>query len=321
MIGSRGQIGRRISLTVAGLALVAGLAPRAASAMTDAPPKPGPLPEDGAAPLGANDWDCQPSAAHPEPLVLVHGLGATAEENFGYLSPKLKNAGYCVFALTYGEKPGNPYIGGLLPMQESAKELGTFVDRVLAATGAAKIDLVGHSEGTVMPQWWLKKLGGAAVTKRYVALAPLYAGTTLYGLDTLIDTLRGLSPEGAAPFSDAFDQGCGSCQQFLNGSDFYKDLYSDGTIAAPGVTYTTVMSRYDEVVIPYTSGQLTAPGATNIVLQGVCPLNLDEHGLLAFDPAVARIILNALDPAHPKPVDCGPLAGVGLGGLNDPWSS
>ena len=45
---------------------------------------------------------------------------------------------------------------------------------------------------------------------------------------------------------------------------------------------------------------LIAPSATNIVLQDVCPLNLDEHLPVAFDPRVARIILNALDPAHPQ---------------------
>jgi hypothetical protein len=52
------------------------------------------------------------------------------------------------------------------------------------------------------------------------------------------------------------------------------------------------------------------------VLQDVCPLNLDEHLFLAFDPTVAQIVENALDPAHARPVDCGPLGGLGVGGLN-----
>jgi triacylglycerol lipase len=281
---------------------------------------PGPQPSDGRAPLGANDWQCRPSTAHPEPLVLVHGFFATGWENFGYLAPMLKNAGYCIFTITYGLEPGDPYIGGMLPMEQSAQQLGAFVTRVLAATGAKKIDLLGHSEGTLMPQWWLKKLGGAAVTDKYVALAPLYEGTTVYGLSTLLSTLKSLDPAGFAQGSSSFEQGCGACQEFLAGSDFFKRLYSDGTMGAPGVRYTTVMSRYDELVVPYTSGQMVAPGATNIVLQDVCPLNADEHLFLAFDPTVVRIIENALDPTHARPVDCGPVLGVGLGGLNNLWN-
>src|SRR5581483_1845860 len=59
-------------------------------------------PRPGAAPPGANDFSCRPSAAHPEPVVLVHGLGATMGENWSAISPLLADAGYCVFALTYG---------------------------------------------------------------------------------------------------------------------------------------------------------------------------------------------------------------------------
>ena len=70
----------------------------------------------------------------------------------------------------------------------------------------------------------------------------------------------------------------------------------------PGVRYTTVMSRYDELVTPYTSGYL--PGATNIVLQDVCPADPAEHVAVAFDPNVARLVLNALDPEHAEPVRC-----------------
>ena len=92
-------------------------------------------------PPGANDFACKPSAVHPRPVVLVHGLSATMGANWGYLSPLLKERGYCVFALTYGLDPrisqfGAP--GGVIPVEQSAPELGSFVNRVLAATGAKK---------------------------------------------------------------------------------------------------------------------------------------------------------------------------------------
>lgn len=261
-------------------------------------------PGSDTSPPGANDFSCRPSAAHPNPVVLVHGLSATAAENWGTMSPLLKNNGYCVFALTYGLTPGNKYVGGLLPMERSSAELSTFVDRVLAATGAAKVDLVGHSEGTVMPQYYLKFRGGAAKVDKYVAMTPLYHGTTLNGIGALITTLERVYPPFAGPISSLVATQCGSCEEFLKGSPFLTHLYSDGVYAVPGVTYTTIMTKFDELVTPYTSGRLDAANATNLVVQNQCALDLAEHLSVAFDPTVGQDILNALDPAHKKAVPC-----------------
>jgi pimeloyl-ACP methyl ester carboxylesterase len=273
-------------------------------------------PDPDASPPGANDFSCRPSAAHPNPVVLVHGLGATMGENWGTIAPLLANNGYCVFALTYGLDPGEHTVGGLQPMEQSSAELAAFVDKVLAATGAAKVDLVGHSEGTVMPQYYLKFRGGAARVDKYVAITPLYQGTTLLGIGTFISALEKAFPRQSAPISRMFATGCGSCEEFLHGSAFYQHLYGDGVYAVPGVTYTTIMTRYDELVTPYTSGRLDAPNATNIVVQDQCPLDLAEHIAVAFDPVVGQDVLNALDPAHPRPVPCRlvlPIVGAPLG--------
>jgi triacylglycerol esterase/lipase EstA (alpha/beta hydrolase family) len=255
-------------------------------------------------PAGANNFACKPSAEHPNPVVLVHGLGATMGENWSYLSPILAARGYCVFALTYGIDPREPgpYIGGVIPIEQSAPELGAFVDQVLAATGAQKVDLVGHSEGTFMPEYWLKFLAGAAKVDRYVALTPLYAGTNLLGAATLCD----LGGAGCTAFESLFSNLCGSCSEFLAGSDMVKMINSGtGGAAVPGVTYTTIPTTHDEVVVPYTSGILNAPNVTNEVLQDVCPNDLSEHAAEAFDPVVAQLVLNALDPAHATKVSCG----------------
>jgi triacylglycerol lipase len=258
-------------------------------------------------PAGANNFACKPSAEHPNPVVMVHGLGANMAANWSYLSPILAAHGYCVFALTYGVDPREPqpWFGGVIPIEQSAPELGAFVDQVLSATGAQKVDLVGHSEGTFMPEYWLKFLGGAAKVDKYVALTPLYAGTNLLGAATLCD----LGGAGCAGFESLFSNLCGSCTEFLAGSDMVKQLNSGtGRAAVPGVTYTTIPTTHDELVVPYTSGILNAPNVTNEVLQDVCPNDLSEHAAEAFDPVVAQLVLNALDPAHATPVSCGLLA-------------
>src|SRR3954452_25367147 len=116
-----------------------------------------------ASPPGANDWSCQPTAAHPRPVVLVHGTFADMSNSWQAISPLLKNNGYCVFALNYGSYAGSGAIGVYGPgeLRNSAAELNAFVDKVRAATGGAEVDLVGHSQGGMMPRYYLKFLGGA----------------------------------------------------------------------------------------------------------------------------------------------------------------
>ena len=262
-----------------------------------------PIVDPTASPAGANNWSCKPSAQHPDPVVLVHGLGATMADNWSTMAPLLADNGYCVFALTYGLDPGESYVGGVEPMEVSSQQLANVVDEVLADTGASKVDLVGHSEGTVMPQYYLKRLGGAAKVNRYVAIAPLYQGTTLYGLSAGVNAIETYLPS-AGPIESVVAGECGSCPEFLNRSPFLTKLYSDGVYAVPGVTYTTIMTRYDELVIPYTSGELHAPNAANIVVQDQCPLDFSEHATLAWDPVVGQDILNALDPGDAQPIPC-----------------
>ncbi|WP_410647698.1 esterase/lipase family protein [Amycolatopsis sp. cmx-4-54] len=266
----------------------------------------------GGPPPGSNDFDCRPSAAHPNPVVLTHGLGANQTVNWQTFAPLLKNKGYCVFSLTYGI-PGKPLPvyqpGGLLPMEQSAKELSAFVDKVLGATGASEVDLLGHSEGTLMPSYYVKFLGGASKVDKYVSLTPLWDGTTLLGASHLYALAAAL---GLAPgFNGILDPACGSCRQFLRGSEFLTKLRSGNGVFQPGVTYTNIMTRYDEAVIPYTSGMGKGPNVKNIVLQDGCVLDLAEHAGVAADKNAAGHVLNALDPAHAKPVPCVPATPIG----------
>jgi triacylglycerol lipase len=256
-------------------------------------------------PPGANDWSCQPNAAHPRPVVLVHGLLANQTDNWQTISPLLANRGYCVFSLTYGTNPSASFPGyqpgGLTTMEESAQQLSDFVDRVRSATGAGHVDIVGHSEGSLMPDYYVKFLGGDRAVRNYVGITTLWHGTNPAGLAS-IDQL-GKAFGISSGIEQAVSGFCASCPEFLAGSDFISKL-RDGGIVAPGVTYTSIVTQNDELVAPYTSGIEDAPGMTNLVVQKQCPLDQAEHVSMAADPVVAQDILNALDPKHPGPVPC-----------------
>lgn len=70
----------------------------------------------------------------------------------------------------------------------------------------------------------------------------------------------------------------------------------------PGITYTNIVTKYDQLVVPYTSG--IEPGMTNIIVQDQCPLDFSDHFEIVADPVGAADVLNALDPEHPRPVPC-----------------
>lgn len=252
-----------------------------------------------AATSGVNDWTCTPSADRPRPVVLWHGLGSNKDVNMGLLAQTLASDGYCVFSKTYGVTYYGPFTGGLASMRTSAAELGAFIDRVRTSTGVAEVDLVGHSEGTTVPAYYLKFLGGAAEVQRFVGFGSNFKGTSLNGLQTLAD-LTGFRPVLEAG-------GCVACNEFAPASSFMTDLNAGG-VTVPGVEYTSIVSRYDTVVTPYTSGILApADNVTNIVLQDVCAFDFSGHVGLAVDPNVSTIVRNQLDPAHATPVNCVPM--------------
>lgn len=300
--------------------LIHGLAVAAVAALVSAAPSDAaPLPENfnffagiaselsnpnGALP-GSNDYSCRPTARHPAPVVLVHGTGGGAQTNWGAYAPLLKNNGYCVFSFTYGALPGAPWpvnqIGGTRPLVSSAEQLKTFVERVLEATGARKVDLVGHSQGTLMPSYYVKNLGGASTVGKYVSLAPLWRGTGGDLGRAASVFVRGLGVRD--PYFPVFE----SIGDMLPGSRFLDRVWAGGTPYARGVEYTNISTRYDELVLPYTSGQLEGPPGTtvtNIVVQDTCGEDLSDHLAIAGSRRAAYMVLNALDPRHPRPVPC-----------------
>ncbi len=253
-----------------------------------------------ASPPGANRWGCKPSAAHPRPVVLVHGTFGDMSDSWQALSPLLFNHGYCVFALNYGSYAVSGRVGiyGTGSIPASAAQLSTFVNRVLTATRARQVDLVGHSQGGMMPRYYLRFLGGAAKVHTLIGLAPSNHGTTLGGLFTVARVFP-----GAGALVGLL---CPACRQQERGSSFLHGLNARADTVAR-VHYTVIESRNDEVVTPYTSAFLSGPNVTNITLQHQCRLDHGEHLSMPYDHIADGDVLSALDPAHPATPRCSPV--------------
>src|SRR5689334_19663630 len=121
---------RRLAATVCaaalGLSAIVATSPPASAAV----PATASVPAAASAPVPAAVSSCHPSAAHPVPVVLVHGTFESSNM-WSSFQPVLEQAGYCVSAIDYNS---------LQDITISAGNLSTFVDQVLAASGASKVD-------------------------------------------------------------------------------------------------------------------------------------------------------------------------------------
>ena len=241
-------------------------------------------------PPGANDWSCRPSAAHPYPVLLVPGTFENMAKNWATMSPALKSQGYCVFALNYGATNGVDATG---PVADSARQLALFVEKVLASTGARKVDLVGHSQGGMMPRYYLGFLGGADKVNHLVGIAPSNHGT------------RGLitpTPDAVPPATSVGGSNCQACADQQAGSPFLTELNSIGD-TVPGPAYTVISTTHDEVVTPYPSQFLAGPAqqVTNITIQDKCPADVIDHDQAPNDPITQRLVSDALGQPAGRP--------------------
>jgi len=166
---------------------------------------------------------------------------------------------------------------------------------VRQATGARQVDILGHSQGTLMPNYYAKFLGGGPSIHSYVSLAPLWHGTNLGAQGQSSRSMNVYAPSAIET------PGCAACSQMGSDSEFMAKMRAGG-VAVQGIRYTNIVTRYDELVQPYTSG--IEPGMRNITVQDGCATDYTEHFEIASDPVAAGYVLNALDPAHPRPVPC-----------------
>lgn len=183
--------------------------------------------------------------------------------------------------------------------------------RVLAATGAAKVDLVGWSEGGWLGRWYIQFDGGNQTVRRYVGLAPANGPTNVSqfvfamsrafpAFDEFRVVVAGLAGDLVPLVGQAADPA------------LFAQLNAGGG-TSPNVTYTNLATQYDELVPPSSAFIPRGLHVTNIVVQDGCPIDLSDHLDMASTRRVMALMLNGLDPTDPVPVPCLPVLPV-IGG-------
>ncbi|MET9452352.1 esterase/lipase family protein [Streptomyces cinerochromogenes] len=168
------------------------------------------------------------------PVIFVHGFTGNAG-NWAAAEALFRADGYSagdLFAYDYNWTQSNA---------TSAAGLAVYVRQVLATTGAHQVDIVNHSMGGLVSDWYVKKLGGQPYVRHLASIAGANHGTTAAGA-CLVNL---------------------SCVEMYPGSAFLTTLNSGDE--TPGDTrYATWYSPCDGVILPYTSTRL-AGAANNLV--------------------------------------------------------
>jgi triacylglycerol lipase len=180
--------------------------------------------------LQAPSAGARPAAAGPDPIVFVHGWnssGSTWNTMAGRFKADGRPASHLV-QWSYNTSQSNA---------TTASQLAQEIDRVLAATGATKVDVITHSMGGLSSRYYTKNLGGAAKVDAWVSL-----GGPNHGTDA------------------AYWCGGASCTEMRPGSSFLNALNSGDE--TPGASrYATWWSPCDSIINPDSSVALS--GATN----------------------------------------------------------
>lgn len=124
------------------------------------PPDPKPLTKD-----------CEFTQERPYPVVVVHGQSGKFEEMNG-INDRLVAEGYCVFGTNYGSVVAG--INGQDHLWNSAAQVGSFIDAVMARTDRKMVEVVGHSAGTGVLANYILQRDGAKNVHSFVSFGGLH---------------------------------------------------------------------------------------------------------------------------------------------------
>lgn len=222
--------------------------------------------------------DCRAAddAAEGEPVLLVHGTGANRELNWDWSYWKaLPAAGFDTCWVQLPES-------ALFDVQISAEYVARAVD-VMHKRYDSKVDILGHSQGGLVPRWSTKWFASGRFVDDYIGLASPNHGTIVTGTS-----------------GSCFE----SCWQMRTNSKFMAAL-NEGD-ETPGATdYTSIYTAFDELVQPV--GTQDLEGGQNILLQDLCPGRPVDHVSILGDGVTYDLVVHTLRSATqelPSSVNC-----------------
>lgn len=210
-------------------------------------------------------------AVGPNPVLIVAGT-LSPEFALDPLKLRLQADGFTVFTMALPD-------AGLGDIAVASQAVATKVDQIRAATGAAKVDLIGHSQGGLENRYYMKFLGGSAKVGTYVSLGTPQYGASAANLISFLGLGNCLGITG--------------CQQMSIGSSFLANLNA-GDDTPGSARYVALYTIYDELVQPFTNAKIY-DGAINVSLQSKCPLRVVGHVGLILDGAVYGLIKTSLE--------------------------
>ncbi|MGF0313376.1 esterase/lipase family protein [Rhodococcus sp. IEGM1428] len=250
--------------------------------------------DPAASPPGVN-VPCRLSLEHPRPIVLINGTHASMMLNWGGLGPVLANAGYCVYSETIGGHP-DEFVQTCGPVRDSIDQISRFIDDVLLETGARTVDIVGHSQGGLIAEYYTKFHGRDKVSN-VALLSPTTHGSTLSGATLMPEPARSTAID-----LQAFD--CAAVYDQLPTSDVVRAL-NDGPVTVLGVSYTVIETRYEVIVTPGPSAAfIDEEGVENLIVQDFCGQDFSDHILLAYSTTAWMLVLGAFDDSAPTRIRC-----------------
>lgn len=248
--------------------------------------------------------DCATGPGRPNPVVLLGGfggvgdIGATLEKQLSGITTGIRAAGGCPLIFGYG------IIGPVhaaAPVPESARQVAAFVDKVLATTGAARVDIVAHSSGALVADYYVKLLHGDSHVRRMVQLAPVTRGTTGatlvagLGIPGVPGGPAELIQDAANPWRDTVFAGLRGALDCLAGSEVTREVLAGG-VTRPGVRYAVLATRGDQVLTPPgTASFIEEPGVLNEFFEDRYPdAGVAGHATLPMQPDADRWVLDQL---------------------------
>lgn len=247
-------------------------------------------------PPGLNRDDCRPTAERPTPVILVHGTGLNGGNSWATFGAALAAEGFCVWAPTVGALPGLGAAGGLDSLTgASAPQLAAEIDRVRALTGAAEVDLVGHSQGAIVASY-VAATARADAVRTVVTMGADPARSGEGPPEFVTDLLGVLSAETAERDAEAT----------------LAWLGDEGVPFARGVRYVAVSSDYDELTGPVVAPQVPDFVDLRVVrLQDGCEADRSGHLTVLASPRAVDLVIDALGGPLRSGLD-GPGDGAGL---------